>query len=289
MLQPNVNEIFVEASNIISNHANNLNVRNDYEELNDLVLKFFGIATEKPFRVPGATNNARWMSRAIYALKTFLFREHLELDPSFEALLERFCMFLALIYTKFWNQCSIAVDAPSNDLKLLKELDAYGQIDVEISQSALNAFKRHLWYLGDELITLALFSENVSNDEKDDMVLLMVPVVHERTDNSIKHNGEIENIQNSALHHFVSTRSFFLMDILGINTDFLSDKASTWNEFQSYREAKQIVRDLIVVVNDSAERALQLGANLIVNQKVRTEERLQNFIVSSFSQNDLTN
>lgn len=41
-----------------------------------------------------------------------------------------------------------------------------------------------------------------------------------------------------------------------------------------------MIRDLIVVVNDGAERALQLGANIISNQKVRTEERLQNFIVS---------
>lgn len=284
LLQPNVNEFYIEASDTIGKHAKNRDLRSDYEELNDLVLKFIGIQTEKSFKVPGATNNARWMSRAIYALKTYLFREHLEMDSSFVNLLERFNMFVALIYTKFWNRCSNSADAPANDLQLLKELDRYRTIDNEIAQAALVALKRHLWYLGDELIALSLFSDKVSNDVKDDMVLLMIRAVLPRTENSIKFTEEIEDIQNIELDYFISTRSFFLFDALEINTDFLLHNANTWEEYQSYKDAKRIIHDLIIVVNDGAERALQLGANLIVNQKVRTEERLQNFIVSTFSE-----
>lgn len=284
LLQPIVNEFYTEASDTIRKHANNPVIRSDYAELNDLVLKFTGIATGNPFKVLGATNNARWMSRAIYSLKALLLRDHLDMDPSFIRLLERFNMFVALIYTKFWNRCSNSADAPFNDLQLLKELDLYKEIDAEISQAALDALKRHLWYLSDELILLALFSEKVSNDEKNLMALPIIPAVQQRTENSIKHNDEIENIQNTELHHFVSRRSFFLLDTLGINTDFLLHEADTWNEYQSYKQAKLIVQDLVTVVNDSSERALQVGANLIVNQKVRTEERLQNFIASTFSQ-----
>lgn len=44
-----------EAKNTISSHASNENVRNDYAELNDLVLKFLGIHTRKPFKVPGGS------------------------------------------------------------------------------------------------------------------------------------------------------------------------------------------------------------------------------------------
>lgn len=281
MITPIVNQFYEDAKNIIGIHANNHHFRNDYAELNDLVLKFLGINTNKPFRVPGATNNARWMCRAIYALKTYLFRQHLDLDPVFVNSLERFCMFVALIYTKFWNQSPNAADASFNDLQLMKELNVYRQIDDDIAESALVAIQRHLWYLSDELITLSLFSEKVSNDEKDLMVLLMIQTVAPRTENSIKYNGVIDDIQTLELHQFVSRRSYFLFDILEINTEFLSYDADTWNECDSYQKAKQMIRDLIVVVNDGAERALQLGAKIISNQKVRTEERLQNFIISA--------
>lgn len=154
---PVVNEFFEEAIP----HVNSDHLRNDYAELNDLVLKFFGIQTSKPFNVPGATSNARWMSRAIYALKTYLFRRHLFLDSNFLHSLHRFCLFVALIYTKHWNHCPNAADAPFNDLQLLKELDIYRQIDADVAESALESFKRHLWYLGDELVVLSLFSEKV--------------------------------------------------------------------------------------------------------------------------------
>lgn len=83
------------------------------------------------------------MARIIYAIKTYLFRQHLEEDTDFFDSLERFCMFAALIYTKHWNRCSNAVDAPYNDLQLMKELDSYGEIDIEIANAALIAHKRH--------------------------------------------------------------------------------------------------------------------------------------------------
>lgn len=219
LITPIVNQFYEDAIDIIENHADNCHFRNDYAELNDLVLKFLGKGTNKSFRVPGATNNARWMCRAIYALKTYLFRQHLDLDPIFMNSLERFCLFVALIYTKFWNQSPNAADAPFNDLQLMKELNVYRQIDDDIAESALRAIQRHLWYLSEDLILLSLFSEKVSNDEKDLMVLLLIQVTGNRTENSIKYNGEIGDIQTLELHQFMSsTRSFFLMNILEIIT-----------------------------------------------------------------------
>lgn len=282
-LSPIVAQFHEEASSIIMTHINDHHFRDNYAELNDLVLKFFGIRSRKSFRVPGATNNARWMSRAIYALKTYMFREHLNLDQCFINALERFCNFVALIYTKYWNQSPNAADAPFNDLKLLKDLDTYRQIDPEVADSALKAYQRHLWYLGDELVALSLFSEKVSNDEKDAMSLLLTQTGLDRTVNSLKYSNRIDDIQGLELNQFLSGRSIFLFNLLEVNTDLLSQNANTWHEFSSYRNTKKMIHDLITVVNDSAERALQLGANLISNQKVQTEERLQNFIVSTYS------
>lgn len=105
-------------------HASHGHLRKDYAELNDLALKFAGVNTEKTIKVPGATSNARWMAKAIYALKTYLFRSQLELTQDSIDALERFCLFVVLIYVKFWNQCPNVFDAPINDLTLLKKLIA---------------------------------------------------------------------------------------------------------------------------------------------------------------------
>lgn len=278
---PIVKKLTDEAIGIISQQVDHF--RNDYAELSDLVLKFLGVPTDSPFKVPSATSNARWMQRAIYALKCYMFREYLELETDFVEYLERFCLFVALTYTKYWNQCSNAADAPINDLQFLKELDLYRQFDAEIADAATVAFKRHLTYLSEELITLALFSDKVSNDHKSTMALhlALLTTTSHRARNSIKHTDEIHDIQSVEIYDFISARSNFLLNILGIDADFLSEDPSEWDEIQSYKHAKLTVKNLITVVNDSAERNLQFGAELIANQRIQTEERLQNFVVSA--------
>lgn len=266
----------------IKNHDRSENIRDDYAELNDLVLKFLGVHTGRPFKVPGATNNARWMARAIYALKMYLFRHHLDLDENTTMALELFCIFVAVIYTKYWNRCSIAVDAPFNDIALLKELDLFRQIDTKTADVASAALMRHLWYIGDELISLSFFSDKVTNEKKLAMVQMLQPRISHRTANSLQHTTEIEDLQNIELHHFISSRSLFLFEHLQIDTSFLEVDPADWNELQSYRNGKKTVCDLVTVVNDSAERALQLGANIVNNQRVQSEDRLQEYVASNY-------
>lgn len=282
MGDPMVFEFAQNAIHSISSIAKHHHFRDDYAELQDLALKFLGIRTSKSFNVPGATNNARWMQRAIYALKMYLFQDQIDISSDFALSIHRFCLFVSLIYVKFWSVSPIALDAPSNDIQFLKELDQYRQIDEEISDVALNALKRHLWYLSDELIMLSLFSDKVSDEEKFYMSILLIPRVGSRTNNSIKHSNEIHNIQDLSLSDFISNRSYFLLRILDIDTNFLSVDPENWNENESYLMAQSKIRNLIVVVNDSSERALQKGANIIDGQRVQSENRLQDLIVSTY-------
>lgn len=279
---PLLRRISQEAIESIKLHAKSKVIREDYAEINDLVLKFFGIKTDIPFRVVGARNNARWMARIIYAMKTYLFRNHLDLDFDFIDSLERFCLFVALIYTKHWNRCTNAVDAAFNDMKLMKELNEYEEIDDEIAHTALVAHKRHLWYLSDELIVLALFSNNVTNEVKRNMVVRMTRHVGQRTQNSIKYTAEIHDIANIELHDFISPRSFFLFERLQLDAAFLHENPGEWHTINAFKRAKQEILGLITVVNDNAERALQLGSNTITNQRVQTQRRLQDFIISTY-------
>lgn len=282
MVDQMVSQFAEDAISIVGSHANHHHFRDDYAEFHDLVLKFLGIPTIKPFKVPGATNNARWMHRAIYALKMYLFQDQIEISRDFALSLHRFCLFVSLIYVKYWSWAPIAVDAPSNDIQFLKELDRYRKIDNDIAEVALNAIKRHLWYLGDELIVLSLFSNKVSAEEKFYMALLMTDCQANRTDNSIKYSTEINDIQSLSLDHFISPRSFFLLHILNIDSSFLADDPENWNENEVYLTAQRKIENLVVVVNDSSERALQQGAKIIDGQRVQNEKRLQDFLVSSY-------
>jgi len=117
--------------------------------------------TEVRFRAPGAFHHARWMAKAIYALKIFIFREQFILsDGDFNAMRD-ICLFIIIIYVKMWFQAPIAVMAPNEDLKFIKNLIQYRQIDQGISEKALGKYLNHLWYLNPEQFCFSLFDQKV--------------------------------------------------------------------------------------------------------------------------------
>lgn len=190
---------------------------------------------------------------------------------------------MVLVYIKRWNECSNAADAPINDLQFLKELNLYSEFDVEIATTARLTFENHLWYFRDELIILSLFSDKVSTEEKFNMVQMLTPDHEDRTNNSLRHTTPINNIQNKQLYDFVSTRSSFLLNQLEIDKQFLQEDPDVWGQSDSYISAKKRISDFVVVVNDSCERGIHLGSQLIDGQRIKSEERLQNFLVSTYA------
>lgn len=70
LLDPLLQGFVNDAKTMLLKHAKESYFRNDYSEFIDLALKFLDVNTMKTFKVPGATSNARWMARGIYALKT---------------------------------------------------------------------------------------------------------------------------------------------------------------------------------------------------------------------------
>ena len=61
---------------------------------------------------------------------------------------------------------SLGVDAPSNDLKLYKELLDFKKIDATLATSALATLDGHRWYLAPSVVMFSLFSDKVSDDTK---------------------------------------------------------------------------------------------------------------------------
>jgi len=75
-----------------------------------------------------------------------------------------------------WLRCKKAVDAPWNDLQLFKQLMQYEILNKIISQSAVRAFGRHLWYLTSEMVATALFSSPVPLAERQDLADALLKV-----------------------------------------------------------------------------------------------------------------
>jgi hypothetical protein len=147
--------------------------REDYKEFSELCLLYLDLDNKQfHFRRPGAVHKARWMSKILYSIKMVLLEEQIRLLPAERITTaaqqtnwRSFVTFVCLIYSAWWTTCRSAVDAPWHDLGLYQNLLKYALISSEISDSAIRALNRHLWYLCSEMVPLALFSDNVSKPE----------------------------------------------------------------------------------------------------------------------------
>jgi hypothetical protein len=230
--------------------------REDYRELLELTAIFLGEtpSREISFRVPGAFHHARWMAKAIYCLKIFLFRDEFVLSQKEQNAICDICIFIVSVYIE------AAAKAPYQDFRVLSKLFAYQAIDRDISYVALQKLSNHLWYLSPEVVALAFFDPNLPFESK----MKMVNALNRETELSIKNEkriqiliDEIPEIINDGIEQFVSseTREFFKR--FDLNDEFLMTDPSTWHQNESFVKGLELVNKL-KVVNDSAERGVKL-------------------------------
>ena len=114
--------------------------REDYKEFLQLCLIFLGrIAPNMiSFKAPGAMHHARWMAKAIYSLKIFVFRGQFSLSDYEIDATRSICLFIMNVYVKVWFNAPKAAMAPNQDLQLLKTLVNYQKIYEDISKVALS-------------------------------------------------------------------------------------------------------------------------------------------------------
>ena len=86
--------------------AERKNLRDDYRELLELTLLFVGHVSPRGarFRAPGPMHHARWMSKAIYALKVWMFRQQFKLTAREESGLRSICIFVCWVYARSWTE-----------------------------------------------------------------------------------------------------------------------------------------------------------------------------------------
>lgn len=247
---------------------NQFQPRDDYCEILELSIVFLGGVPPRgiKFRYPGAIHRARWMARAMYSIKMWLFRKQYELlqsqpgcgnrksrGPNYKDQiwnhLKSVCFFVTAVYLKYWIESPLSTATPRNDLAMLCSLYK------EIAKAAITAFQRHLWYLSEVLVGFGFFDDGISVEEKKLMVLSLRET--QGVEEPLKQIERFDKPLTKGLHDFVttSTRQFF--QLLGLSEDFLQLEPSAWHFDEAYIENQKIAQS-VAVVNDLAERGVAL-------------------------------
>lgn len=149
--------------------------RADYFELLELSLMFLGGKLQKNpnqviFHPPGANHHARWMAKALYCLKIFLFRKQFKIPEKEMRGLGAICVFIIRFYLKLWFQSTKPQSAARLDLQFIQDMIRYIKVDPVMSRKILQKFSNHLWYLSEEAVGMAFFDASISVATKKKMV-----------------------------------------------------------------------------------------------------------------------
>lgn len=239
--------------------------RDDYKEFLVLSLVFLGKLSpeEFSFRLPGPIHHARWMAKALYCLKMFLFRNQFSMSSSELHSLRDICLFLVLIYVKPWFNATNSSMAPNQDLTLVKNLVEYKKIDSDLANAALSKLLNHLWYLNSEQVVFGLFDPTLPPQVKVNMASKLLALDDEEDseeDREVKAQvrlDEADSLLDKELDYFVNQKTQNFFKRFNINPEFLVSEQETWKNNADYLRALKIVENLRVV-NDTAERGVKL-------------------------------
>lgn len=255
-------------------------VRADYREFLQLCLVFLGDRSRHfPFQPPAGMSNARWMSKAIYCLKMYMFESQFKLTYSVKNAMKDFIIFVIRLYIKAWFTSTKAIEAPYNDMTFLKNLFEYEAIDKQISTYTVKKFCNHLWYLSSECIGFSLFDPNVSISEKAKMAKILLD---EENDQIIKNNryqikpSQMPWFKQQNISDFFTKHAMKLFDRFNLSQNFLKKDPTLWEVDGEYLKAKSIIMNL-TVVNDCAEQGVQLIENF--NRHLTKDEDDLQFIM----------
>ena len=73
------------------------------------------------FRIPGAVSHARWMAKATYAFKIYLFQDQFQVSKREKNSLRRIFIFLSRVYIRAWFLSTEAIKA--NTAQVMIEAD----------------------------------------------------------------------------------------------------------------------------------------------------------------------
>ncbi|KAK3924257.1 Putative gustatory receptor 36b, partial [Frankliniella fusca] len=276
-LIPNTDEIIQFCSSQLEKRQ----PRGDYRELLELTIIFLGGSVpgkaEYSFKAPGASSKTRWMAKALYAFKIWMFGKQLKLDTAQSDSFLKMCIFISMYYVKHWYECPDAVKAPANDLQLLQSLSLRKESHI---QAAFSKLTNHLWYLSETLVCLALFDDRVPLQEKRTIV---TSIQSKQGPVDLMPRGILppnKKVASLKLSDFASKNSLKFFTITQISTDFLVKDPADWSQDPTYCHGLELVKN-IIPVNDIAERGVSLMKKYMTGNKLTHNESQRQYMLQA--------
>ena len=152
-----------------------------------------------------------------------------------------------------------------------------------ISNSAIQKFLKHLYYLKEECIKLAMFDNRINEDTKMKMAQKIIARGLRGRNNREKLilNKEelicfLENDDNNILLKLVNHKFKHFLDRFGISIAFLKSHPNIWSNLSEFIEGQKLVSDH-KVVNDPVEYSIKLMEEF--NHKITKDEDQKQFLL----------
>ena len=203
-----------------------------------------------------------------------MFKAQFKLTPAEKRGLRDVCVFTVRVYLKAWISAPQASGAPYSDLLLLKSLLEYSSIHPGISKSTSHKFSNHLWYLSQELVSLAFFDSRVSSSTKRLMVSAMKNEEDQDQDHSKQITVALDSFKDKNLEDFVTARSMTLLRMMELLDGFLEVDPDLWVDRDDYKQAAETVNSL-KIVNELGVALIQDYSGLITCDEMQLQFLLQ--------------
>ena len=135
----------------------------------------------------------------------------------------------------------------------------------DVCIAAISALRRHLWYLTEELIPFALCSGDLQDHIKQNLAAKIFRVYQQYFKVTMSPQEPVFPViaEDTKLESLVGERSVIILQRFNFSVEdaqFLRYSCKRWNDFESFREFKELV-SILHVINDLTERGIKVLQN----------------------------
>lgn len=164
------------------------------------------------------------MVKVLYAIKMYMFKDQIpDMTDQERRCVQELTEFSISLYLRAWFSAVDSSKAPFQDMQLHNRLHGYH--NTYVGKDALKKLESHLWYLSEELVSLAFFDSHVSCDTKRAMVEAL-----ENEGSEINGKRRVSLGDVKLLEQLITKNSKKLLEALPIELSFLQHDPRDWEE-----------------------------------------------------------
>jgi hypothetical protein len=197
------------------------------------------------------------MAYSIYFLKMQLFSEQFEMADGERKGVHEISTCISLFHSAAFLKSRLSSISPALDLNYLAMMHHYKEENPAAAKVAIESVLKHLWYLTEEVVVLAIFDRKLDPIIRKGMVMKLLSFPCPQT--FAPGNPKFPSLGcNSTISYpdqllnFIGSRSWLLfvsLKLMDEHFDWMHTEVENWEKMSGYKKIEAIVR-LFEVVND---------------------------------------